>query len=373
MAIILSGFLLRFSCAIINLYVFTLPGGEFDAVSFNVVATDFSNHLEQGKSYKDFNYKFGWVYSIFIGYIYYFFGASNLLGSFLSCIAWFISALILRTIMIKLNYEKNHILMALLIYAFLFPTSIIYTSLMLREAYLLLFSNIIFLTIINIYYSKNIIPKVVNFIILIFISILLISFHKAGILFVGSFSIFLILFLSYRFLPKILNYFSFFLFILLSIFLFEYFGIFEKIFLEIKNYQSGHFERFVKNRALYYQPYDIFLREYSMFNLIKVFMENIFNYFLQPTFSNISDVKDLPAVFENNLRVLAIIFLLYAFFFDFENKNLFIILFFMFFISEAVYAQATVNWGTASRHHVPALGLLVLLFFFPKKKNNKRN
>ena len=373
MAIILSGFLIRFSLAIINLYYFTLPGGEYDAVSFNTLAINFSNHLEQGKSYEDFSYKFGWIYSIFIGYIYYFFGTSSLLGSFLSCLTWLISALVLRTIMIKLKYKKNHILIALLIYTFLFPTSIIFTSLMLREVYLLLFSNLIFLFIINIYITRNISLKVLSFVFLIFTSILLSYFHKAGILFVVSFYIFLISFFCFKFWVKNFNYLSIFVLVLFSLFFFDYLGVFEKIFTEIKNYQTGHFEKFVNNRALYYQPYEVMLREYSMFNLIKVIMENIFNYFLQPTLSNISDMKDLIAIFENNLRILSIIFLTYVMFIDFKNKKLFIILFAMFFLSEFIYAQATVNWGTASRHHVPSLGLLVLLLFFPKIKNNKKN
>ena len=42
----------------------------------------------------------------------------------------------------------------------------------------------------------------------------------------------------------------------------------------------------------------------------------------------------------------------------------------MYLLSEFVYAQATVNWGTASRHHLPALGYLVLLLFFPKVKKS---
>ena len=35
---------------------------------------------------------------------------------------------------------------------------------------------------------------------------------------------------------------------------------------------------------------------------------------------------------------------------------------------EFIYAQATVNWGTASRHHVPTLGTLILAAYFPIKK-----
>ena len=39
---------------------------------------------------------------------------------------------------------------------------------------------------------------------------------------------------------------------------------------------------------------------------------------------------------------------------------------------ESIYAQATVNYGTASRHHITSLGYLILLVFFPIKKDIKR-
>ena len=36
---------------------------------------------------------------------------------------------------------------------------------------------------------------------------------------------------------------------------------------------------------------------------------------------------------------------------------------------EFVYAQATVNWGTASRHHLPVLGIFVLTSFLKTNKS----
>lgn len=369
MQIILLGFLIRLSLAIIDVNFFALPGGEFDAFSFNRVAIEFSNHLESGGSLEDFNYIFGWVYSIFIGYVYYFFGQSNLLGSFLSCFTWLLSALVLRNVMYKLYYPKQIINFALIIYSFIFPTSIIFTSLMLREAYLLFFSNLLFLIIVNFYFSKNFNMKIFHLFFFILTSYLLSVFHKAGVLFVGSFLLFLILFITIKL--KILKPDKLSIFIILfSIFIFEYYGLFEKIFNQIKSYQLGHFEQFENIRALYYSRLDIYLREYSLINLFSVFIENLYNYFFQPTIFKVSNYKDLPAVFENIIRIFALIIIIFKLFTKFENKSLFIILFMMHLLSEAVYAQASVNWGTASRHHIPALGYLILLIFFPKMKKS---
>ena len=368
MEIILLGFLIRISLAIIDVHFFPLPGGEFDAFSFNRVATEFSNHLDSGDSLGNFDYKHGWIYSIFIGYVYYIFGASNLLGSFLSCLAWLISALVIRKIMIKLNYQKKNIYLALLIYVFLFPTSIIYTSLMLREAYLLLFSNLLLLFIVNLYLTDVYYHKILNLIYFLLISLILALFHKAGLIYIVSLLLFFTLFFLIKF-AKIKNVLIIFNFFLL-IFVFEYYGIWEKIFLTIKSYQLGHFEKFENTRALYYSVYEISLREYNLINFFTQFLKNIFNYFIQPTLFRISDFKDLPAILENNIRIFILIAVIYKIFtkIKIKNKNLFIILFLMYLLSEFVYAQATVNWGTASRHHVPAMGYLVLLLFFPKSK-----
>lgn len=366
MEIILLGFLIRVSLAIIDIHFFPLPGGEFDAFSFNRVATEFSNHLDSGNSLGNFDYKYGWIYSIFVGYVYYIFGASNLLGSFLSCLAWLISALVIRKIMIKLNYQKKIIYLALLIYAFLFPTSIIYTSLMLREAYLLLFSNLLFLFIVNFYLTNVYYQKILNLIYFLLMALLLALFHKAGILFISLLLLFLTLFFLIQAakIKTVLIIFNFFL----LIFVFEYYGIWEKIFIMIKSYQLGHFEKFLNTRALYYSEHEISLREYNLINFFTGFLKNTFNYFVQPTLFRVSDFKDLPAILENNIRIFILIAIIYKLFTKIENKNLFILLFIMYLFSEFVYAQATVNWGTASRHHLPAMGYLVLLLFFPKSK-----
>ena len=64
-------------------------------------------------------------------------------------------------------------------------------------------------------------------------------------------------------------------------------------------------------------------------------------------------------------------FILLKIYSKFEKKTLFIILMLIIFVMEIIYAQATVNWGSASRHHMPTIGILILLYFFPSKKINK--
>ena len=186
MKIIFFGFIIRFFLSIIKIYFFSLPGGEYDAGSFHLKAIEYTKFLEDGNSFHDYSITFGWIYSVFLGYIYYFFGISELLGSFLSCVAWLLSAIVLREIMLKLNYKINFINTSLIIYCFIFPSSLIYSVFTLREAYLLLFSNLLFLLIVNLFFSKNFKLKILNTIFFIIVSIVLFYFHKAGAIFIGS-------------------------------------------------------------------------------------------------------------------------------------------------------------------------------------------
>ena len=133
MKIIVIGFIVRIFLSIINLYFIPLPGGENDALAFHLKGVEFKNHLEDGNSYYDFEYTFGWLYSIYLGYIYYFFGTSKFLGSFLSCLTWLISAFVIRELLIKLNLKQQLINLSLVGYCFLFPSSLVYPSLILRS------------------------------------------------------------------------------------------------------------------------------------------------------------------------------------------------------------------------------------------------
>ena len=122
-------------------------------------------------------------------------------------------------------------------------------------------------------------------------------------------------------------------------------------------------------RAQYYNKENpIFQKDYSFFGFIHYVFINFFNYFMQPTFFKVSNLLDFSALYENALRVLIIFISLFKIFNKFNNKNLFIVLLLIWLISEAVYAQVTVNWGTASRHHMPGLGLMIILLFFPLRK-----
>ena len=157
MNIILIGFLVRLSLTIINLYFFTLPGGEYDPGKFHNEAVLYKNYLSG--SVASFKYQLGWIYSYILGIIYYLFVESILLGSVLSSLCWLLSAIIFRSILIRLKVKNDSINFALLIYTFVFPISLIYTSFMLREVYILLMFNSVVLLILKFNSEKKILFK----------------------------------------------------------------------------------------------------------------------------------------------------------------------------------------------------------------------
>jgi len=363
MKIIVIGLILRIILTNLNIFFIPLPGGEYDAPAFHNEALEYLGYLE--KEFDTYTYKQGWMYSVFLGFIYYLFGASQFIGSILSCFVWFFSALIFREIMIKLNFNRNVIITALMIYTFLFPITILYSSFMLREVYMLLFLNILILSIVQFDLAKNLKYKFFNLILFFASSFLLVIFHKSSLVFLGLvIPILISIYLIDKYRTRIFRFELILLFFGI-IFLMSYFEIFEDIFKLIYGQQEGHFEKFNPSRADYLTRPERLNLEYSFLKLITLFISNIFDYFFQPTMFRTTNILDLAALYENSLRIVIIFICLIKFLEKFEKKYLYTIIFVSMIVMEIIYAQATVNWGTATRHHMPAMGLFILMLFFP--------
>ena len=135
---------LAFIIKIIIIYIqttYVLPGTSFDAHNFHLAAVEFRDYIESNKPLSEYNYKLGWIYSVFIGYVYSILGTSKIIGGILSALTWLLSAVVLRKILLLFKLDDYKINLSLLSYVFLFPISFYYTTLMLREVYILLFIN----------------------------------------------------------------------------------------------------------------------------------------------------------------------------------------------------------------------------------------
>ena len=55
-----------------------------------------------------------------------------------------------------------------------------------------------------------------------------------------------------------------------------------------------------------------------------------------------------------------------------KMKNTIFFIVISYFAIEVIFAQGTMNWGTAARHHIPGLGLLVLSAFAYSKPSKAK-
>ena len=371
MLIIGFGFLIRIFLSFYNGGIDYLPGTENDSLKFHLEAL---NYLEliRGSQLNEipitYDYRIGWYYSVFLAYVYNYLGTSSLiLGSSLSSVVWLISAIVLRNILIKFQVNKVNINYALFIYTFLFPIGIFYTTVTLREVYMLCLINFIILYIVKLVNKKKILLILKDLIFLTAFFILLAALHRSNVIFIVLFLLSLITYyLIFKLKLKKINI----IFLgIIGFIIFYQLGLLEKVFIAIKSYQTGHFHLGF-TRAQYYTQSEITSLEYSPFSTLSYILKNIYNYFFQPTFLKINAFKDVILLFENLLRFMIIVFVFVKIFKSKQTNHFLYIFLLMFFLSELPYSQATINWGTASRHHVQIYGLLIVLLFMPMKLKN---
>lgn len=372
MIIIISGFILRIFLSFYNASFDSLPGAGNDALAFHLEAINYLEIINNQFSSEltEYNYRVGWTYSIFLAYVYKVFGTSNLLlGSLLSPLVWFISAFVLKKVLLELKTNKFKINSALFIYTFLFPSGIIYTSVTLREVYMLCFVNLILLFLVRLINQKKKILIFKNIIFFLVFLILLAGLHRSNIIFAILFLLFL---LSYYLAIRLdLKKFTI---VFLGIFAFVIFyqlGLIERLFNEIKSYQMGHFH-LSPFRAGYYTKSEISSLDFSLITFLSHVLKNVYNYFFQPSIFKISSSKDIILFYENLIRGIMMLIIFAKIIKSKKRNHLLNILFIMLFLSELPYSQATINWGTASRHHVQIFGLLMVLLFLPKELKNEK-
>lgn len=297
-------------------------------------------------------------------------------GSLISVFCWFVSVLFCLDIMKIIKVKKNFIYLGLGLLCF-WPSLILFTSAVSREAYqiMLICASISFT--VKILYFK----KIIHYFLLIFCSIILSLFHKA-------FFFFAIANLSIAMIPLVLNFITLKLKFIFSIL------IISILFIVIQNYDNFGYKQFAKGLPSAVETYqngllinsitraDMRTYPISIFDYtdLLIFIPiSIYDYFMQPFFNKIASVGDLLAFVENNLRVLLIFSCAVCFWKvrPLTNLKYIFYLFFSFCFIEVVWALGTSNWGTALRHHTTAIPVLILFFvsFFNDeeyiiKKNN---
>ena len=369
MKYILLGFFLRLIIAIWNGFFGPSIGADGDALLFHDIAVEVSRF-----GVFDTKFNIGWIYSYFLGIIYFITTLNSIfLGSILSCLAWLASALILNQSIKLIGVQQKYRNRALILYAFI-PSSILFTSVTLREVYQLLFVNLLFFSSLKILLESN-----QKFWFLILLSSFCMGALHFGLILYGILGALITLYFTSIKGGKIFSMELILFYIpILSIFLYLGINLFDQLVpfdfedglaAAVQTYQSGHNE----TRAMYsYKP-----EIEGLLGLIIFIPISLFQYLLEPMPWKIATGLDLALFFENIFRLILIIFALKNFFtVKSDLKTVLVYSILMFFALEILWALGTVNWGSAVRHHIPAMGILMIIgicFLDPKLRSHKIN
>ncbi|MDA9355728.1 hypothetical protein N9R46_00525 [Gammaproteobacteria bacterium] len=360
-AIIFIGFMLHLFVAFWNGFFGPSIGAELDAQGLFSFAVDVSERL----NFRSFT--IGYVpYINTLGLIFYFTTPSLFLGSFISCLFWLASAIIFMRILHLCGISDKNKYYASLVYALL-PSSILFTSVTLREPFQLFFMTLSVYTALSIW-LKGGVYKFIPLIIYIICGGIL---H--GALLIAGLVIFCLTIALYfmrtrrnvSFL-KILIGFSlalpiFFIGLTYS-FLVSYDLDGGNLATAAQSYQSGALD--VGGRADY-KTYTNFTGIFSIFNFL---IFGFIQYLFEPFPWNIRSAFDLAVAMEGGLRfILMYMFVKNIISSSGRDRKTIIFLAICFLANEVLWSLGTVNWGTAARHHIPSIGILLAGAFYSPK------
>ena len=363
------GFFLRLVIAFVNGFVGPTYGSSDDALGFHLMAAEVS----QNPVFDVF--VIGHIYWYILGVFYFITTDSLFLGSALSALGWLASAFILLRIMRILSFKMSNQWRVMLIYA-LIPTSLMYTSVTLREPFQLLFINLALYAALKIYFHRSNAHWLV-----LFLAVVGMGAMHGALLVSGIFIIVGTLFLLTSRNRKGVSFTKVVLVTPIVILcLFYGFSLFTSISpygdriedglsVAVQTYQRGTME--LVQRATYRTDIEID----GLGGLILSLPTFLFQYLFEPMPWKIGSMVDVIALLENMLRFWLIWNALKYLVGSYLNKPMFVahnyfgyercilFIFLSYLIMETLWSLGTSNWGTASRHHLPSLGLLLVASF----------
>jgi hypothetical protein len=375
--LIISATLLRVIIALINSYLFSTPGAGYDALGFDDTASHLANTGEMDSRNMTYT-TLGKIYAIYLSFMYKFFVDSMFFGCLLSIAAWLISVLLSIRLLDHLNIKLEYIFIAVACFLFL-PSSVTFTSLTLRESYQMLFITLMVYSMIRFNYTKS----ALHFFLIFLWAFLAAYLHRIlPLVTVGAIG----LYFTYQSLinlnnpaKKLRTYIL--LLGIISLILFSSsvlnafgFSLDKGFFTLIIQQQVGLLGDGDGARSFYRQEaIDID----SFFELLYFFPQAFIQYFIEPTPWKWGSLMDIILSFENLLRIVFIFLTTYYLFFsedDVRLKKTIGLIFILYIFIEFIWSIGTINWGTAARHHLPAINLLLIcsapaLSFFFRSEN----
>ena len=350
LAVLLLGAVLRLSIGAWNSFIQPIPGADSDALAFHQLAVA----IAQGNA--KFEFVIGWVYAHFLGLVYVVTGQHIFVACALSTGAWVLSAYVLVLITKRLQLPPRSSLFIAAVYAFL-PSSLLYTSVPLREAYQLLFVNLMALGLLDIF-DKERVPA--NGLFIFVGSAILAGFLHGVLILVGAVAALgalTAIALSSRNQSAarhgLLSIAVLLTFVLYSGFLFINYSY--GSLLSNGSAALGHrFINALPRAATYLNQEQGIFRDQGI-------TVAVFQYLFEPMPWRELRPHDYFAMTENALRGAMLLLSVYGLVrLRGELWGKLVALLVVYACLESIWAFGTSNWGTALRHHVPSWGLLLV-------------
>jgi hypothetical protein len=344
---------LHHAVAFLNVYVGSVIGAEQDARSFHFLGEAASSELERGF----------WgtprvAYTNSLGFFYHAFGASFLLGGELSVLAFTLSCVVLVKLVDLLDLGRFRV--GIVLFYGLLPSAVIFRSVTLRESWQALFF------LLSVYWAVRLWkrPGILIFSFMLMSAFCMATLHGG----LKVYAIFLILTSIYwgivgRKKGVRLAWHVRFLFagllIACVIMLSQKIGWYMSVRQGLEGVES-----FRQNAATIHgrTTYGIMLDTSSVLGLVKTIPMIFVQYMFAPFPWQVGNVKDIYALLESMLRIMFLIFAVSSWRRSSgEVRSYYGFLLIIYLGMEFMWALGTINWGTATRHHVLGYSVIVLL------------
>jgi len=354
--VILTGFLLRVLVSVWNGFWGPSPGADLDALGLNGFASD----VAESGVFEDF--RIGYVsYTNVLGFVYGLTFNHVFFGSLLSSVAWWFSARALHRSLQVLGAEEGQSKVAMQLYSY-WPTSILFTSVTIREPYQLMFVSIAAMAFVELNLKRS------GHSWLLLAAALACASTLHGALF--AFALFFLIGCAFVFVVRTgpLLQFNTVLAAVAVVSLVYLEGA-EWLGLLSYNLESGLVDAIgayqgnllgIDARTTYKADVNLDGLGGAMMDLLVGFVQYLF----EPMPWRISSADDLLILLENLTKFWLIRLALQGLREPLTlQQRALNFLFLSYLVLEFIWSVGTTNWGTSVRHHIPAFGLLLLAAF----------
>ncbi len=332
-----------------NAYFGPSYGGEDDALKFHQFAVDAAAGYEDERDFTT-----GWIYPNLLGLVYWTTVPSLFLGGLLTGVTWLLSAVVLIKICRVVAIDERAVLYVALGYAFL-PSSFLVTAITLREAYQMLFVNLILLSGLHLISRFRLL-----YVLLFALSAYAAAWLHAALAAFGLLAA--IIFIAAKMLHQRMRLAA--LIVAVGTVAAASFGAVVVIGYDLSFSLSELVTIFREgtpdDARANYPTTLVFGSDYELIADLPVIL---MRYLFEPMPWRIGGLADLYLFFENIARLVLIVAALKRVWLARPMRIDLLAMVGCFFACEAVWAIGTVNWGTASRHHLPILGCLLVIGF----------